>query len=171
MTRRARKRADETSHARSAHVAAENRGPARDAPNSGGPVPARLGAVAACFFLSGFAALIYQTAWLRQLSLVFGTSELAVAAVLSAYMAGLAAGAAAAARFGMRVRRPVLAYGLLEAGIAVSALAVPLLLAGAEGAYAWVLGGRAEPPDAGMIGQPVAASSSCGSSSARSRGV
>jgi spermidine synthase len=49
----------------------------------------------------------------------------------------------------------MLAYGLLEAGIAVSALAVPLLLAGAEGAYAWLLGGRPEPPDAATIGQPV----------------
>jgi len=36
-------------------------------------------AVSLCFFLSGFAALLYQTAWMRQLSTVFGTSELAVA--------------------------------------------------------------------------------------------
>ena len=39
--------------------------------------------VIACFILSGFAALLYQTAWMRQFSLVFGTSELAVAAVLA----------------------------------------------------------------------------------------
>ena len=50
--------------------------------------------VVACFVLSGFAALLYQTAWMRQFSIVFGTSELAVATVLSAYMAGLALGAA-----------------------------------------------------------------------------
>ena len=37
--------------------------------------------VAICFFLSGMAALLYQTAWMRQLSVVFGTSELAVATV------------------------------------------------------------------------------------------
>ena len=55
-------------------------------------------AVVACFVLSGFAALLYQTAWMRQFSLVFGTSELAVAAVLSAYMGGLALGAAIAAQ-------------------------------------------------------------------------
>ena len=64
--------------------------------------------VVACFVLSGFAALLYQTAWLRQFSLVFGTSELAVAAVLAAYMGGLAAGAAVAGRLLARVRRPVL---------------------------------------------------------------
>jgi spermidine synthase len=115
----------------------------------------RLGAIAACFFLSGLAALVYETAWLRQLSLVFGTSEFAVAAVLGAYMAGLAAGAAAAARFAGRVRRPLLAYGLLEAGIAAFALAVPLLLAGAGLAYTWLLGDRPEPVDAATIGQPI----------------
>ncbi len=67
-----------------------------------------------CFLLSGFAALLYQTAWLRQFSLVFGTSELAVVIVLAAYMAGLATGAAIAARYIYRIKRPILAYGLLE---------------------------------------------------------
>ncbi|MEE9570199.1 MAG: hypothetical protein V3W02_00730 [Gammaproteobacteria bacterium] len=32
-----------------------------------------LAGVVACFVLSGFAALLYQTAWMRQFSLVFGT--------------------------------------------------------------------------------------------------
>jgi len=67
--------------------------------------------VIACFVLSGFAALLYQTAWMRQFSVVFGTSELAVATVLSAYMAGLALGAAIAGRFVDRITRPVLVYG------------------------------------------------------------
>jgi len=69
--------------------------------------------VLACFLFSGFAALLYETAWMRQFSIVFGTSELAVAAVLGAYMAGLAVGAAGAARFVARIRRPggpLLAY-------------------------------------------------------------
>ena len=50
--------------------------------------------VGLCFLLSGFAALIYETAWSQQLSLVFGSSDLAIAAVLAAYMAGLAIGSA-----------------------------------------------------------------------------
>ena len=111
--------------------------------------------VVACFVLSGFAALLYQTAWLRQFSLVFGTSELAVAAVLAAYMGGLAAGAAVAGRFLARVRRPVLVYGVLEGGIAVFALAVPLLLGAASAGYVAVLGGQPEPPDAATLGQPL----------------
>jgi spermidine synthase len=109
--------------------------------------------VVACFVLSGFAALLYQTAWLRQFSLVFGTSELAVAAVLSAYMAGLSLGASLAARFVSRITRPVLFYGLLEAGIAISALAVPLLLQLARLLYVSILGGQPEPVDASGLGQ------------------
>src|SRR5882672_2283044 len=82
-----------------------------------------------CFVLSGFAALIYQTAWTRQFAIVFGTSELAVATVLAAYMGGLALGAWLAERFLPRVARPVMTYALLEVGIAASALfAVPALL-------------------------------------------
>lgn len=109
--------------------------------------------VVTCFILSGFAALLYQTAWMRQFSLVFGTSELAVAAVLSAYMGGLALGAGLAARYIRKVTRPVLVYGLLEAGIAVSALGVPLLLQLASFLYAAVLGGQPEPVDASGLGQ------------------
>ncbi len=109
--------------------------------------------VVACFVLSGFAALLYQTAWMRQFSLVFGTSELAVAAVLSAYMGGLATGAAVAARWVGRVQRPVLVYGILEAGIAISALAVPFLLQGTHALYVAVFGGQPEPVDASGLGQ------------------
>jgi len=106
-----------------------------------------------CFVLSGFAALLYQTAWMRQFSLVFGTSELAVAAVLAAYMGGLALGAAIAARYVHKVRRPVLFYGLLEAGIAISALAVPLLLTLLKIFYVAVFGDQPEPVDASGLGQ------------------
>ncbi|HEX7081247.1 MAG TPA: fused MFS/spermidine synthase [Gammaproteobacteria bacterium] len=114
-----------------------------------------LAGAALCFFLSGFAALLYQTAWLRQFSLVFGTTELAVATVLAAYMGGTAAGAALAARYARRMRRPILAYGLLQAGVAVSAPAVPFLTAAAGGVYRWLLGGLPEPPDAAAAAHPV----------------
>lgn len=111
--------------------------------------------VAVCFVLSGFAALLYQTAWMRQLSTVFGTSELAVATVLAAYMAGLAFGAAVAARYVDRIRRPILVYGILEAAIALSAIAVPYLLTLAGGIYATLFGGHSEPPDASGAGQSL----------------
>ena len=110
-------------------------------------------AVGLCFFLSGFAALLYQIAWMRQLSVVFGTSELAVATILAAYMAGLALGAAIAARVMHRIRRSILVYGFLEATIAVSAIAVPFLLQLAGVLYAAIFGGLSQPPDASGMGQ------------------
>ena len=112
-------------------------------------------AVSLCFFLSGFAALLYQMAWMRQLSVVFGTSELAVATILAAYMGGLALGAAIAARLMDRIRRPILVYGILEAAIALSAIAVPFLFQLAGIAYAWMFGGQPSPPDATGLGQSM----------------
>jgi hypothetical protein len=111
----------------------------------------RFALLLACFFLSGFAALIYQTAWTRQFAFVFGTSELAVATVLAAYMGGLAAGAVAAARFVGRVRRPVLVYGVLELGIALAALCVPAALGAATALYVELFGGSSDPADAGGL--------------------
>ena len=92
---------------------------------------------------------------MRQFSVVFGTSELAVATVLSAYMAGLAVGAGIAGRYVNRITRPVLVYGILEAGVALSALAVPLLLALANLLYGGLLGGQPEPADASGLGQSL----------------
>ena len=114
---------------RSVHFATMSRTPE---PVNRTPSPVSIGTFAllcACFVLSGIAALVYQTAWTRQFAIVFGTSELAVATVLAAYMGGLALGAWLAERFLPRVTRPVLTYALLELGIAGSAVVVvPLLL-------------------------------------------
>ncbi len=49
------------------------------------------------FFVSGATGLVYQTIWARSLQLVFGTSQFAIATVLSAFMAGLAVGGLAMA--------------------------------------------------------------------------
>ena len=112
-----------------------------------------LASVSACFLLSGFAALLYQTVWMRQFSVVFGTSEMAVATVLSSYMAGLALGAVLVGRFVHKVRNPVLVYGFLEGLIALSALAVPYLLKVVAGTYALALGGQEFLADASGVGQ------------------
>jgi len=98
--------------------------------------------VALCFFLSGLAALIYETAWTREFAFVFGTSELAVATVLAAYMAGLAAGAAVGGRIAARTRRPLALYGILELGIGVAALLVPLAISLATGLLVALFGGQ-----------------------------
>ena len=92
---------------------------------------------------------------MRQLSTVFGTSELAVVTVLAAYMAGLAAGAAIAARVMHKIRRPVLVYGILEAAIALAALLVPFLLQLAGLLYSALYGAQPEPPNATGAGQTL----------------
>jgi spermidine synthase len=105
-----------------------------------------------CFFLSGLAGLIYETAWTLQFSLVFGATELALATVLAAYMAGLALGAAAAGRWSHRLRHPLWVYALLELGIGAAALAVPAAIAVASRLQVFLLGGRELPPQAVSLG-------------------
>lgn len=75
------------------------------------------------FFLSGAAALIYEVAWIRSLSLIFGGSHLAVTTVLAVFMGGLALGSALFGGAAERSRRPLVLYGILEAGVAASAAA------------------------------------------------
>ncbi len=108
-----------------------------------------------CLALSGFAALLYETAWTGEFTFVFGTSKLAVATVLAAYMAGLAIGAGLSARLASRIRRPVLAYGFLELGIALAALAVPFLIRLGMRVFVAMFGGLAELPDSGAASQTV----------------
>ena len=111
--------------------------------------------VSLCFFLSGMAGLIYQMVWMRYLSTVFGTSELAIVAVLVAYMGGLAAGASIASKFLHRLRSPIIAYAILEVIIALAAIAVPLLLNLAGGAIRTVLWATGFRPDYSWLDVPV----------------
>jgi spermidine synthase len=92
--------------------------------------------MAYCFVLSGATGLIYEVLWVRMLGLVFGGTTPAVSTVLAAFMGGLALGSALAGRMGGRILRPVRAYGLLEIGVALYALAVPFLFALVDNIYA-----------------------------------
>ena len=105
-----------------------------------------------CFFASGFAALIYQPAWTREFAFVFGTSELAIATVLAAYMGGLSLGAAVAGRLAHRIRRPILLYGLLELGVGLSALCMPFAISATTALARMWFGSVDGPPDASGMG-------------------
>jgi spermidine synthase len=76
----------------------------------------------ALLFLSGFAALVYQVLWMRELAIVFGNSAQAAAVDLAVFFGGLALGAALFTRFASRLSNPLRTYGMLELGIAASAL-------------------------------------------------
>jgi spermidine synthase len=80
------------------------------------------------FFCSGGCALVYQVMWLRLLALVFGVTVYAASTVLASFMGGLAVGSYAAGRFAGRLRSPLRAFGLVEIGVGLSALATPLVL-------------------------------------------
>jgi spermidine synthase len=87
------------------------------------------------FFVSGATSLIYETLWGRALHLVFGTSQVAIATVLAAFMGGLALGGYLGGRFADRMRRPLRAYGLLEGGIGLYGLMFGTLLQGISPIY------------------------------------
>ncbi|PYQ22631.1 MAG: spermidine synthase, partial [Acidobacteria bacterium] len=80
------------------------------------------------FFLSGLAALLFETLWFRLASVVFGNTVWASSVVLAGFMAGLAVGSSAAARGGPRLRRPVRVYAQLELAVALSGLLLVLTL-------------------------------------------
>jgi spermidine synthase len=83
----------------------------------------------ALFAVSGATGLIYEVLWTRALGLVFGHTVFAITTVLAAFMLGLSLGSALFARWAHRVGSPLRLYAALEAGIALSALAVPPLIA------------------------------------------
>ena len=87
-----------------------------------------IGSVYVMFLLSGAAALIYEVVWVRSLSLVFGGTHLAVATVLAVFMGGLALGSYGIGRRVDTIRKPLRLYGLLEIGIALSAVVFMLLM-------------------------------------------
>lgn len=91
-----------------------------------------------CFLLSGSTALIYQVAWVRHMTLIFGSTAFAVSTVLTAFMAGLALGSYLLGRWIDRRGSPLLTYAALETIIGLYALFVPLLFGALAVIYQWV---------------------------------
>ena len=78
-----------------------------------------------CFFLSGFAGLIYEVTWIRQSALLFGSTTFAVSAVLAVFFFGLAIGAYLFGRIGQQTPRPLTLFAHIEIGLALLALITP----------------------------------------------
>jgi spermidine synthase len=90
------------------------------------------------FFVSGSSGLIYEVAWTRLLTLVFGDTVLAVSTVLAAFMAGLALGSFWGGRRIAQQAQVLTLYAVLEAGIGLTALLVPLALMAITPLYIWL---------------------------------
>lgn len=79
------------------------------------------------YLISGAASLAYEILWTRMLSLQFGVSIFGVVATVTAYMAGLGIGSLLGVRWSQKTRYPLRFFALLELGIAVVALVIPML--------------------------------------------
>lgn len=80
------------------------------------------------FFLSGMTGLIYEVIWTRMLTSVFGNTTYATSAVITAFMGGLALGSFVIGRYADRKQHLLKIYAILELGIGLTALSLPLLL-------------------------------------------
>ena len=88
-----------------------------------------LGPLTALFFISGVAGLLQEIAWLRVLGQSLGGSAESLAAVLVAFLGGLAIGAAAAGRHALPRRAPLARYAALEGFCGLYAWIAPWLSA------------------------------------------
>ena len=94
-------------------------------------------------FLSGAAALLYETLFFRLAALALGSSTIAAAVVLAAFRGGLAAGKFLAGKVGETLRDPLRAYQRIEWTIALSGAGMVLLLPPLQGALAPLFAGIA----------------------------
>jgi spermidine synthase len=119
-------------------------------------IDSRLSTSRALFLLiyaaSGAAALVYEVAWTRLLTLQMGHTVAAASTVLAAFMGGLAAGAAAIASVPIRRQAARLrVYAALEVVVAVTALALPLALAVSVPALRWAYADGGAPATFGLV--------------------
>ncbi|MEE8253702.1 MAG: hypothetical protein V3R17_07195, partial [Hyphomicrobium sp.] len=73
--------------------------------------------------VSGGLAVGYEVLWTRHLLNLFGSTTLATAAMLAAFMAGMALGALAIGRLSVTSQRPLVLYAGIELALALYALA------------------------------------------------
>src|SRR5690348_8818837 len=108
---------------------------------SSSPIGTRTTAgLAALLFCSGAAGLIYQVAWVRLLGLAFGVTIFAISTVLAAFMGGLAIGSVGGGRRADAAGNPLRWYGLVELGVAATALVTPWAFAQLQTVYATTAG-------------------------------
>ncbi len=81
------------------------------------------------FFCSGLCALVYETVWVRQLTLSYGISVYAISAVLAAYMFGLCVGSYLVGRWSHHIQNPLRVYAYFELSIALYVFILYFLLA------------------------------------------
>lgn len=84
------------------------------------------------FFLSGFAALVYEVVWTQLLTLAFGSSTYAFSLMLAAFFAGLGIGSFAAGKYIDGKNDGVKIFAYIEVGIGLFSLLLLLFFEGIE---------------------------------------
>lgn len=79
------------------------------------------------FFASGFAALIYQVLFAKELALTFGSTSLATITVLATFLGGMALGAYMGGKIAEKTHQPIKIYAWIETAIGLYCLITPWL--------------------------------------------
>ncbi|MBM3525669.1 MAG: hypothetical protein FJX57_22190, partial [Alphaproteobacteria bacterium] len=98
--------------------------PAATVRESGSADAIVMAALAAAFFASGFAALLYQTIWQRMLGMFAGSDAVTAAIVVGAFLLGLGLGSLAASLFVDRLGMRKAALGFAACEVVVAAFAL-----------------------------------------------
>ncbi len=85
--------------------------------------------IGSLFLVSGSTGLIYETLWIRILSLGVGSTSSSMSLVLSIFFLGLALGSFLSGKYSYKIQNPLKAYGILELiiGLYASVLVFPLI--------------------------------------------
>ena len=105
-----------------------------------GNSPAGRQAILLIFLLSGFAGLVYEVVWARELVLVFGNTTQAVSAILTGFFGGMALGSVVGGRIADRVRSPLRMYAILELLVVIAVLITPVTFGGLHEVYRGAFG-------------------------------
>jgi spermidine synthase len=89
--------------------------------------------IALLFFASGAVAVGFEALWAAELARLLGGTTSSTAFVVGTFMAGMGLGYLWGGRFSTSARRPLLAYGLAEIGLAASALFAVRVVPSLEG--------------------------------------
>jgi spermidine synthase len=101
------------------------------------------------FLLSGFAGLVYEVVWARQLVLVFGNTTQAISAILTGFFGGMAIGSVVGGRLADRMKRPLRMYAILELLVVIAVLLTPVTFHGIGQVYKGAFGSLEE--NAGLL--------------------
>ncbi|MDF1563156.1 MAG: spermidine synthase, partial [Deltaproteobacteria bacterium] len=80
-------------------------------------------AIAVVFALSGMAGLAYEIVWVRQITLLIGSTTWAVSLTVAGFLLGLTLGALLGGRLADRSRRWLFLYGAMEVAVGIFGVA------------------------------------------------